>query len=82
MLKRQQSLLRATTLAETLVESSLTIVRVRELLKAAAWTELHALLGSLERAPALHELCAPEVERARAELRDCLLYTSPSPRDS
>ena len=47
----------------------MTLVRVRELLSACAWTELHALLQTIEHGLALHPLCAEEARRAWAQLK-------------
>jgi len=48
--------------------------KVRELLMADSWAELHVMLGTLEQGPPLHELCAEEARRASVELQDNLAF--------
>jgi len=52
--------------------SARTLGKIRELLMADAWVELHGMLGTLEQAAPLHDLCADEARKAGLELQDNL----------
>ena len=64
MLKRQASIVRATEAADRLVASSKTLGKIRELLLGESWGELHNMLGAIEQAAPMHELCVDEARRA------------------
>ena len=46
-----------------------------------SWYELEEITERQERMITIYEKEIKQLEQVKAELKDCLLYTSPSPRD-